>query len=138
MALLVRRNDRREVRRSLSLRCQMIRAKDFDFVGERVLDLSPDGMLVETSADLEPGETVHVSFQATDLNLWFHTDAKVARRVRGRRDEDRGVRAVGLSFAGLSRLRRLILRGHLRRVPPPLPKRAQRIDWAATVRSVES
>jgi hypothetical protein len=55
--------------------------------------------------------------------------------VSGRRNGDRGA-ALGVSFSTLDRVKRLILRGHLRRVPPPLPRRTQRIDWTATVRSL--
>jgi hypothetical protein len=91
-------------------------------------------MLVRTDAELEVGESLIVSFEATSLGLWFDTEANVARVVKGRRDGDRGT-GIGLSFSTLDRVKRLILRGHLRRVPPPLPRRRQRIDWAATVRS---
>jgi hypothetical protein len=86
---------------------------------------------------LEPGENVFVAFRATHLGIWFDTEARVARMIRGRRPGDRG-RGAALSFSTLSRVKRFILRGHLRRVPPPLPKRAQRIDWTATVRSIAS
>ena len=81
------------------------------------------------------GENVIVSFKATQLGLWFDTEASVARIIKGRRDGDRGA-GIGLSFSTLDRVKRLILRGHLRRVPPPLPRRMQRIDWTATVRSL--
>jgi len=129
-----RRNDRREVRRALGITCQVVRERDFRLVAERALDVSPDGMLVQTAHDLEVGESLIVSFKATQLGLWFDTEANVARVVKGRRDGDRGA-AIGLSFSTLDRVKRLILRGNLRRVPPPLPRRTQRIDWSATVRS---
>jgi hypothetical protein len=132
----VRRNDRREVRRAVALACQVVRERDFKLVADRALDVSPDGMLVRCDADLALGEGLIVSFQATQLGLWFDSEATVARVVRGRREGDRGA-AVGLSFATLDRVKRLILRGALRRVPPPVPRRTQRIDWSATVRSVK-
>jgi len=130
----VRRNDRREVRRAAGITCQVVRERDFRLVAERALDVSPDGMLVQTESELEVGESLIVSFKATQLGLWFDTEASVARIVKGRRDGDRGA-GIGLSFSTLDRVKRLILRGHLRRVPPPLPRRTQRIDWSATVRS---
>lgn len=130
----VRRNDRREVRRALGITCQVVRERDFRLVAERALDVSPDGMLVQTESELAVGESLIVSFKATQLGLWFDTEASVARIVKGRRDGDRGA-GIGLSFSTLDRVKRLILRGHLRRVPPPLPRRTQRIDWSATVRS---
>jgi len=131
----VRRNDRREVRRAVGLACTVVRERDFRVVAHQALDISPDGMLVSTEQPLEVGENMIVSFRATQLGLWFDTEASVARIVKGRRDGDRGA-AIGLSFSTLDRVKRLILRGHLRRVPPPLPRRTQRIDWTATIRSV--
>jgi hypothetical protein len=137
MPLFVRKNERREVRRNVQLTCQIVRERDFSLVSERALDLSPDGMLVATEIELDPGENVLVSFRATELGIWFDTEARVARVVRGRRPGDRG-RAAALSFSTLNRVKRFILRGHLRRIPPPLPRRKQRIDWTATVRSLAS
>jgi hypothetical protein len=138
MPQLVRKNERREMRRAVNLKCQIVRERDFSLVAESTLDVSPDGMLVATDVgDLEPGENVLVTFRATALDIWFDTEAKVTRVVRGRRDGDRE-RAVGLSFSTLPRVKRLILRGHLRRVPPPVPRRTQRIDWTATIRSIAS
>jgi hypothetical protein len=130
----VRRNDRREVRRAASFTCQVVRERDFRLIADQALDVSPDGMLVATEDEVAVGENLIVSFQATQLGLWFDSEASVARIVRGRRDGDRGA-GIGLSFSTLDRVKRLILRGHLRRVPPPLPRRTQRIDWSATVRS---
>ena len=137
MPLFVRKNERREVRRAISLTCQIVRERDFSLVSEKALDVSPDGMLVATDVELEPGENVFVSFRATSLGLWFDTEASVARVVRGRRPGDRG-RGVALRFSSLPHVKRFILRGHLRKVPPPIPRRAQRIDWAATIRSIET
>ena len=90
MAILVRKNDRREVRRAISLPCQIVREKDFRLIAETALDVSPDGMLIATEMDLDPGENVFVSFRATELGLWFDSEAKVARVVRGRRPGDKG------------------------------------------------
>jgi hypothetical protein len=137
MPLFVRRNDRREVRRAIVMTCQIVRERDFRLVAEKALDISPDGMLVATDVDLEVGENVFVSFRATELGLWFDSEARVARVIHGRRPGDKG-RGVALRFSTLPRLKRFILRGHLRRVPPPVPRRAQRIDWSATVRSIDA
>jgi hypothetical protein len=131
----VHRNDRREVRRAVGLTCQVVRERDFRLVADQAIDLSPDGMLVSSEHDMAVGESLIVSFKATPLGLWFDTEASVARIIKGRRPGDRGP-AIGLTFSTLDRVKRLILRGHLRRVPPPLPRRTQRIDWTATVRSL--
>ncbi|MBX3262181.1 MAG: PilZ domain-containing protein [Labilithrix sp.] len=135
MPLFVRKNERREVRRALVMPCQIVRERDFRLVAEEALDVSPDGMLVSSDVELDPGENVFVSFRATELGIWFDTEARVARVIRGRRPGDRG-RGIALRFSTMPRVKRFILRGHLRNVPPPVPRRAQRIDWAATVRSI--
>jgi hypothetical protein len=138
MPFFVRKNERREVRRALSLSCQVVRERDFRLISRTALDVSPDGMLVSADVDdLELGENVFVSFKATELGLWFDSEARVARVIRGRRPGDKG-KGVALCFSTMPRLKRLILRGHLRRVPPPVPRRTQRIDWSATVRSIAS
>jgi hypothetical protein len=137
MPLFVRKNERREVRRAITLQCQVVRERDFRLVSEKALDISPDGMLLATDIDLEPGENVFVSFRATDLGIWFDSEARVARQVRGRRPGDKG-KGVAIRFMTMSRVKRFILRNHLRRVPPPIPRRQQRIDWSATVRSIET
>lgn len=136
MALFVRKNERREVRRAITVACQIVRERDFQLVAEKALDLSSDGMLIATDVELDVGENVFVSFKATDLGLWFDSEANVARVIRGRRPGDKG-KGVALRFSTMSRVKRFILRNHLRRVPPPIPRRTQRIDWSATVRSID-
>jgi hypothetical protein len=136
MSSLMRKNDRREVRKAIKMKCHVVRERDFSLIAEETVDVSPDGMLVKSDLpDLEPGERVFVTFRATNLDIWFDTEASVMRIIKGRRDGDRE-RGIGLRFSTLPGVKRLILRGHLRRVPPPLPRRAQRIDWTATVRSI--
>lgn len=136
MPSLVRKNERREIRRAVRIKCQVVRERDFSLVSEEAVDVSPDGMLVATDVgDLEPGENVLVTFRATELDIWFDTEATVRRIVRGRRAGDRD-RGVGLEFRTLPRVKRFILRGHLRRVPPPVPRRPPRIDWTKTIRSI--
>lgn len=137
MSHFIRKNERREIRRALPLRCQVVRARDFTIVAQKAIDLSPDGIRVATEVDLDPGEEVFVAFRATELDLWFYSEATVARMIRGRRPGDQG-KALGLRFSSMDRVKRFILRNHLRRIPPPLPRRAQRIDWCATVRSIEA
>jgi c-di-GMP-binding flagellar brake protein YcgR len=134
--MFVRKNDRQSMRHHVRIDCQVIRESDFRLVGHRTLDLSADGMLVRCAKpDVTIGESVIVAFQATPLGLWIDAEAEVTRLIRGRRPEDEG-RAFGLRFTDLSRVSRLILRGNLRRVPPPLPQRPRRVDYAATIREI--
>ena len=133
--MLVSKNDRRASRHHVRIDCEVVRESDFRLVGHRTLDLSAEGMLVRCASDVSLGEKMLVSFRATSLGIWFDAEAEVARLVRGRRPEDEG-RAFGLRFVDMPSVSRLILRGHLRRVPPPLPQRPRRVDYAATIRQI--
>jgi PilZ domain-containing protein len=134
-------NRRREMRRAVRLGCR-VRRRDGRLVGDRTVDLSPQGLLVASDECLERGAELIVSFQATELPLWFDTQATVRRVVEGRRPGDHG-RALGLHFESLPAVSRLILRGHLRKAPPVVPQRElppelspRRIDYAQAVRRV--
>jgi len=133
--MFVGRNDRKTSRHALRIPCQVVREDDFELVSDRTIDMSSSGMLVRSDAEVAIGDCVIVAFQATPLGLWFESEAKVTRIVRGRRPGDNG-RAVGLRFTDMPAISRLILRGHLKRVPPPVPKRARRIDYAATIEKI--
>jgi c-di-GMP-binding flagellar brake protein YcgR len=135
--VLSRRNDRKTLRHASQLRCQVVRERDFRLLGTRTLDISPEGMrvAVDTGEEVQIGESLLVSFEATPFGLWFDGEASVARVIRGRRPTDRGP-AIGLRFHAMSSVARLILRGSLRRVPPPLPARPQRLDYAATISGI--
>lgn len=133
MATLLRKNDRAEIRRARPMPCQVVRERDFKMVATKALDVSADGMFVAAdTADVARGDKLIVSFFATGLDLWFDTEATVTRVSRGRRLRDRPP-GFGLRFDTLPGVKRLILRGHFRKVPPPVPLRPQRIAWADTV-----
>jgi hypothetical protein len=89
---------------------------DWRLMGDRTLDLSPQGMLVLSDERVHEGLELVVSFQATELPIWFDACARVTRVVEGRRPGDGG-RALGIHFETLPAVSRLILRGHLRRHP---------------------
>lgn len=135
MTPFVHAQQRQAIRRAVQIPCQVVRERDFKLIGARTLDLSPEGMLVKSEADVRPDEKLIVSFKLTAFNLWFDTEAVVARVVAGRRPGDRG-RCLGVSFRGLDAIARHILRGNLRKVPPPVPRRERRLDYAATVRHI--
>jgi len=135
-------NRRREIRRATRIGCRVRRIHDWRLIGDRTLDLSPQGMLVLSDDDVESGLELVVSFQTTELPVWFDTMATVARVVEGRRPGDVG-RAVGLQFETLPAVSRLILRGYLRRLPATFPQREAPLelsrgdpDYAATVRDI--
>jgi hypothetical protein len=120
-------NRRGEMRRRVRLACRVRRMDNWRLLGDRTLDLSPAGMLVLSDERVEEGLDLIVSFQATELPIWFDACAKITRIVEGRRPGDPG-RALGVSFEALPAVSRLILRGHLRRHPPTLAQRAVPLD----------
>jgi hypothetical protein len=136
-------NRRREMRRLVRLACRVRRMDDWRLLGDRTLDLSPEGMLVLSDERVEEGLELVVSFQATELPIWFDACAKITRIVEGRRPGDHG-RALGVHFETLPAVSRLILRGFLRRHPlapaqrePPLDvARLAGIDYAEQVHRV--
>jgi hypothetical protein len=90
------------------------------------------GMQVMAQERVLTGEPVIVSFRLPLSLYWFDAEATVARVVHGRRPGDLG-RCFGLSFESLADDAASFLRRALRGVPPPLPMREPRIDYAATV-----
>jgi hypothetical protein len=132
-SILVRANGRRDIRHAVDLSCSVVREKDSKLAALRAVDLSPEGMRVELrDIDVEAGDRFFVCFRTTAFGIWFYTDAIATRLLRGRRPGEHG-RSLGLRFGSLSAVSRLCIRGALRTVPPHLPQRAQRIDYAATV-----
>jgi len=135
-------NRRREIRRSARLGCRVRRTDTWSLVGDRTVDMSPQGMLVLSDERIGEGAEVVVSFQATELPIWFDTMATVSRIVEGRRPGDWG-RALGLRFETLPAVSRLILRGHLRQLPatranrePPPPVAPRDPDYARIVKEI--
>jgi hypothetical protein len=129
---LVRASQRHAMRRAVRIDCQVVRSRDFKLLGARALDLSTKGMLVETDINVLTGEDVLVTFRAPRTHQWFDCEAIVARVLHGRRPGDRG-QCLGLSFETLDEWSRVMLRNDLHGLPPPIPKRAPRIDYAASV-----
>jgi hypothetical protein len=122
-------NRRREIRRSATFGCRVRRIETSRLVGDRTLDLSPQGMLVISDEGIAEGSQLLVSFMATELPIWFDTQATVTRIVQGRRPGDVG-RALGLRFDSLPAVSRLILRGHLRKHPAAAAQREPPIELA--------
>jgi PilZ domain len=137
-SFLVRVAERHAIRHAVDLPCSVVREKDSKLASLRALDLSPQGMRVELrDVDVDVGDRFFVCFRTTPFGIWFYTDAYATRLLQGRRPKDRG-RSLGLRFESLSSVSRLCIRGALRRVPPHLPQREQRIDYAATVGKILS
>lgn len=127
--------ERHAVRRSVRLGCQVVSESRFRLVGKRCLDLSQTGMLIECDDDVAVGDELLVSFRIPGTSRFFDLSGRAARIVSGKRPLDAG-RCLGVRFEGLDVRTRAILGAMLRGLPPPVPTRAPRVDYAATVSSL--
>jgi PilZ domain len=129
---LIPAHQRRALRHAVRVDCQVVRERDFKLIASRGVDLSPKGMLVLAQERVLTGEPVVVSFRLPRSRYWFDAEATVARVIHGRRPGDRG-RCFGLDFDALAEDAQAFLQGALRGVPPHLPMREPRVDYAASV-----
>jgi hypothetical protein len=120
---------RRAVRRAVRTRGQAVGLQKFQLLGERVLDLSPRGMLVACDDLARIGDEVMVSFRAPKQpgqeELWLDAEAEVARVIEGNRPGDPGY-CVGLDFTYFEKSARDELLTRLSGFPPPIPQRRLR------------
>lgn len=114
---------RRAVRRAVRGRCHAVASQEFSLLGERMLDLSPRGMLVACDAPARVGDDVVVSFRAPGFDgPWLDAEATVARIIEGLRPGDPGY-CVGLDFTYFEKRSRDELLTRLAGFPPPVPQR---------------
>jgi PilZ domain len=132
MGTLVHAQQRRTVRRAVDVECKVFRERDFRLVAHRSVDLSPLGMLVVADKPVLTGEPLWVAFRMPRSDAWLDAEATVARVIHGRRPGDPG-HCFAIEFEDLDPEAQRHVRAALRRVPPPLPMREPRIDYAATI-----
>jgi hypothetical protein len=128
-------HDRTSVRRQVRTECQAVADEGFRLLGIRTLDVSEEGMLLRSSSPVRLGELVYVSLKAPNTEAWIDAEAEVVRVVKGRRTTDAAC-GIGLRFVRMDMLDRAILVGSLYAVPPPVPARGLRKDYAAAVRAI--
>ena len=134
---IVHAQERRALRRRLRVDCQVVRERDFALVARQGLDLSPHGMLVLADQRVLTGEPLVVAFRLPGSAWWFDAEGAVSRVVHGRRPGDRG-RCFAVEFDGLDAGVQYFLHVALQGVPPAVPTRERRIDYAAMARSAAS
>jgi PilZ domain len=114
---------RRAVRRAVQTSCQVVNMQAFELLSERVIDLSPRGMLVACDRATQIGDDMVVSFRAPGRDeLWLDAEAVVARVVSGQRWGDAGY-CAGLDFTYFEKTARQELLARLAGYPPPVPRR---------------
>ena len=126
---------RRSLRRAVDVPREVVGEERFELLSRRALDLSDDGAFVLLEPGVQPprpGDEVFVSLRVPHSRHWVGAVARVARIVRGRRAQDPGV-GIGLQFVAMDRVEQALLRSALPGLPPPLPGRHLRRDYAATV-----
>jgi hypothetical protein len=129
---LVFASQRRAVRRAIGFRCQVVRERDFKLIADEGADISSDGLLVYCDDRVLTGDEVIVTFKLPFACVWLDAEATVARVVHNRRPTDKG-RCLGIELHSLDESSRRAIRTTLQRLPPPLPARDRRIDYAASV-----
>jgi c-di-GMP-binding flagellar brake protein YcgR len=133
--LILSARQRRVLRRAARVPCQVVAERGFRLVAERTVDLSMDGMLVRSDSEVSLGEEVLVALRMPSGRIWVDAQARVARIIEGRRRGDGG-RALGIRFEEISNVDRALLGASLHGMPPPVPARQIRRDYATTVRLI--
>jgi hypothetical protein len=110
----------RSPRRAARLACQLVRERDFRLIADRILDLSPDGVLVGPADPVLTGQRLLLSFCLPDASHWIDTEAVVTRVVHGRRPGEYS-RGLGLTFECLAPFDRWMLERTLPWLPPVPP-----------------
>lgn len=132
---MLRPRRRRDLRRPFRARCQAIRLDRFELVGERILDLSPDGALVACDREVRIGERMLLDFRMPWLGPTITVEARVERIVEGWREGDPGY-CAGIRFVDLELEERRELRSRLAPFPGVRPTRRRPTDYAESVRRI--
>ncbi|QQR90277.1 MAG: PilZ domain-containing protein [Myxococcales bacterium] len=134
-SIVLTASNRQVLRRAVNVPCQVVSDAQFELLGQRTLDLSIEGMQVETDKYVAPGEQLVVSFKSPVGNLWFDAEAEVVRTIHGYRRSDEG-RAIAIRFKYFDRVSKHLLSTRLEGFAPPVPKRRLRPDYAASVQGI--
>ena len=128
MGILVPHRRRGCIRRGWSADCEAVRLDGFVRVSDRILDLSHHGARLTADGLVREGDELDMTLRAPRSLEWIDAIAEV-RRVD--RDGTFGVRFTELEWDA-----RASLFVELAGVPPRLPVRRIRPDYAATVRRI--
>jgi hypothetical protein len=124
---------RGSTRVAVQLSCQCV-GEDFALIGEQILDVSADGLLVRTDGTaVVLGEKVIVSFRPPGSHVFIDAEARVVRLVTG---TSPGAPAVGLELTEVSPFDRALLAGILERHRARPEKKPRAIVRYAGRRSV--
>jgi len=110
----------RSPRRAARLACQVVRERDFRLIADRIVDLSPGGLLVGPADPVLTGERLLLSFCLPGSSYWIDGEAVVTRVLHGRRPGEHS-RGLGMALEGLSPFAQMMLERALLSLPPIPP-----------------
>lgn len=118
---------RRCARRAVDLACDLIIDRWDQPVQSHCVDLSPYGMLLETTFPVDDGEQVMLSFRppASSKEVILFARVRHVRRDPAAIDVD----GVGLEFENTTVWEQQKLAAALKGLPPPLPGQRRRDSW---------
>ncbi|HVU03056.1 MAG TPA: PilZ domain-containing protein [Polyangiaceae bacterium] len=124
----------RHPRHVLRTACQIVRARDFRLIADRLENFSLGGLLVSPAEAVLTGEPLWVSLKFPETGDWLDTTAVVSRVVHGRRPGE-WTRKLGLAFDALDDDATGVLLRNLALTPPAPPRgragrRATFSGWA--------
>ena len=135
-AILLQAAARSCLRRKVDIPCQVVSEDDFVLLSERCLDLSLLGLRVRALRHAPVGTRVIASLRIPDTSVWIDAEGVIIRIAWGRRDSDE-TPAYGVAFtSALPAMEAAVLSARLHGVPPPVPRRGLRIDYAESVRRI--
>lgn len=116
---------RRSTRRAIIVPCVAVATDGYRFIGHRILDLSPRGVLVTCGTNVQLGEELLISLRPPGDGQWMNVEAEVTRIVQGYRSWDPGP-CVGVRFKNLDISTRGELLARIAGIPPTIPRRPLR------------
>jgi hypothetical protein len=126
---------RRAVRRRVRSACRAVHWGRFHVIGERLLDLSPEGALLACDAEVRLGDELMVTFRMPWAGPQVLVMAEVTRVIGGWREGDPGY-CAGLRFLDLSPEERLELHERCAMLRRTAPARPHPIDYARSVQAI--
>lgn len=133
----VHASNRAASRRTVRLGCEVVRTRDYQLIGKKMLDFSTDGLQIQAEDEALLHEDVEVFFRVPYSGVHLLAEGHVARVIRGKRAGDEGP-SYGIALGGLHPEIMTALRNAQNRFPPTMRWRPRRIDYAATVRAIAS
>lgn len=136
--------DRKSQRHRCYLECQVVTDNEsFKLLGDEARDVSLGGMLLKLGKRLENagwldallGQRVLFSLRLPNSKIWVDGEGRVARIIKGRRSTKRRLEAqsLGIEIVQMDGFDRLMLEQRIESLPPPMPAREAKLDYATYV-----